>query len=93
MKDKIIKLWKSKTFRIVLLLLGALILLLAIWKVFFKSSDKTASAVYYATEQEERLSNILCRIEGVQSVTVMIAEEDGVPVSAVIAFAYRLVTS
>ena len=86
MKEKFIKLWKSKTFRIVILLLGALILLLLIWRVFFKSDSTAAGNVYSASEQEERLSLILSRIEGVENATVMIGEENGVPVSVVIVF-------
>ena len=70
---------KNKTFRIIAILVAALLLLLAVWAVFFK---KGSSGTYAPTEAEARLSILLNEIEGVQKTTVMITERDGLPVSA-----------
>lgn len=78
-------LWKNKTVRIVGIAILSLALLLAVWKVFFGKS-KPASAEYEPTADEIRLSVILSEIEGVENATVMIAERDGVPVSAIVVF-------
>lgn len=78
------ELYKNKTVRIVLLCLLALVLLLAVWKVFFRK-DVTTSG-YTPTAQESRLSILLSEIEGVKGTTVMITERDGIPVSAVVVF-------
>ena len=67
-----------------LICLVALVLLLAVWKVFFPSESKTASTS--ATEQEYRLSLILSQIEGVKEVSVMIGEEAGGATSAIVVF-------
>ena len=74
---------KNKTFRIIAILVAALLLLLAVWAVFFK---KGSSGTYAPTEAEARLSILLNEIEGVQKTTVMITERDGLPVSAVVVF-------
>ena len=84
-KENIKKFFNNKTTRIVLLLLIALLLVFAVYRVFFKSEPKT-TAVYEATELEERLSRILSKIDGVGDTTVMVSEEDGRAVSAVIVF-------
>ena len=63
----------------------ALLLLLAVWKVFFPSSS-TAASVPAATEQEARLARILSQIEGVDEVSVMIGEEAGGAISAIVVF-------
>ena len=83
-KESVKKFFSNKTTRTVLVLLAALILLFAVYKVFFPAKKKTGA--YVPTEQEERLSNILSRIDGVSDATVMIGEEEGVAVSAVIVF-------
>ena len=84
-KERIKNFFNNKTTRIVLLLLIALLLVFAVYRVFFKSGQK-ATAVYEATELEERLSRILSKIDGVGDTTVMVSEEDGRAVSAVIVF-------
>ena len=77
------KLFKSKWLRIALVCVLALLLLLAVWRVFFGTS-KSVSSTYEHTELELRLSRLLTKIEGVQDATVMIGEEGGTPKSAVI---------
>lgn len=73
----------SKTTRIVLLCLAALLLLFAIYKVFFRESDK---ADYRPTERESRLCRLLSEVEGVGNAEAYITEEEGVPVGAVVVF-------
>ena len=74
---------KSKTAKILLLCLFALLLLLAVWRVFFKDSG---SEGYQATEREKRLCLLLAEVEGVGNAKAMISEDDGVPVSAIVIF-------
>lgn len=80
---KIREIFKNKTFRLALIGAAALLLLLLIYFVFFRPS---APSAYEATEQERRLSVLLEEIEGVKSATVMITEQEGKPVSAVVIF-------
>ena len=84
-KESIKKFFNNKTARTVVILLIALLLVFAVYRVFFKS-EKTAAAVYEATALEERLSRILSKIDGVGDTSVMVQEEDGRAVSAVIVF-------
>lgn len=70
-----------------LICVAALLLLFAVWKVFFGgNSSKAASGGYKPTELETRLSQILSEIEGAGQTTVMVGEENGVPVSAIVVF-------
>ena len=79
--------FRNKTVRIVLICLAAFLLLIAVWRVFFNSSSAyTAANGYLPTDRETRISVLLSQIEGVDDATVMIAEEGGTPVSAVIVF-------
>lgn len=78
------QLFKNKTFRIVAILVCALILLILVWTVFFGGGSK--SSAYTATAEEERLARLLSEIEGIEESTVMITEREGVPVRAVIVF-------
>ena len=84
-KESIKNFFNNKTARTVMILLIALLLVFAVYRVFFKGGNKTESA-YEATELEERLSRILSKIEGVGDTSVMVSEEDGRAVSAVIVF-------
>ncbi len=85
MKERLEKLFRSKTAKILLLCALALVLLIAVWKVFFPSGE--ASAEYGATEQEARLAAVLSKIEGVKSVSVMIGNtKEGIPASAIVVF-------
>lgn len=84
-KETFKKLFANKTARIILICLVALVLLLAVWKVFFPSQS-TAASSQGATEQESRLAVILSQIEGVKDVSVMIGEDDGGAVSAIVVF-------
>ena len=85
MKEALKKLWENKTARILLIALIALALLLGCWFVFGKTED-TPTSTYAPTAQEERIGALLSEVEGVERVTVMVTEEDGVPVSAVVVF-------
>lgn len=73
------KLLRSRTARIFLLCLVALLLLLAVRQVFFPKEDGQ-------TELEARLCAILADVEGVKGARAMITEENGAPVSAVVVF-------
>ena len=84
-RESIKNFFKNKTVRTVFILLIALLLVIAVYRVFFKSEGKKVDA-YEASELEQRLSRILSSIEGVGETTVMVSEEDGRAVSAVIVF-------
>lgn len=86
MKENLKKILQNRTFRVILICAVALLLLFAVWKVFFSGEKQTASGTYQPTELERRLSMILSEIDGVGQTTVMIGEENGVPVSAIIVF-------
>ena len=86
MKESLQKLFRNKTFRMVAVCVAALLLLLAVWLVFFarEGDTKETAGGYQSTALEEKLSLLLAQIEGVGDTTVMIAEEDGVPMSAIV---------
>ena len=84
-RESVKKFFSNKTVRWVLLLLIALLLVFAVYRVFFKS-EQAPSGTYEASELEERLSRILSSIDGVGDTTVMVSEADGKAVSAVIVF-------
>ena len=88
-KERLRSLWKNRTFRIVLICVVALALLFAVWKVFFGGGSAEEASGYMATEREQRLAELLEQVEGVDTATVMIAERDGVPVSAIVVFKGR----
>ncbi len=75
---------KKRAVRIILLLVCALLLLLAAYKVF--AGGEKRQTRYVPTEREERLLILLTGIEGVKDAKVMITEEDGVAVAAIIVF-------
>lgn len=83
MKEKFLKLWNNKTVRILFICIAALFLLLAVWKVFFGGDS---ASPYSQSEEEKRLCRLLESVEGVNGATVMITEEGGCAVSAVIVF-------
>lgn len=83
-KESVKKFFNNKTARTVFVLIVALLLVFAIYRVFF--NKESSSEVYEATELEERLSKILSRIDGVGDASVMVSEEEGKAVSAVIVF-------
>ncbi len=78
-RDTFKNLFANKTFRLMLILFAALLLLLVVWKVFFGSSKISAE-----TEHEQRLAALLQTIDGVECISVLVGEENGVPVNAVI---------
>ena len=84
-KESIQKFFANKTVRLVLILLIALLLVFAVYRVFFKKEDANTN-VYEATALEERLAQILSGIDGVGNARVMVSEEDGKAVSAIIVF-------
>lgn len=83
--ESVKKFLKSKTARICLLCLAALLLLFAVWKVFFHEAKDSASS-YNPTEREARLCMLLSGVEGVGNATAMITEEDGIPTGAIVIF-------
>lgn len=78
------KLFENRTARIILLCVLALVLLIAIYEVFF-ASESTASS-YDETEAEARISSMLERVEGIDEASVMIVEEEGVTVSCIVVY-------
>ena len=84
-KESVQKFFTNKTVRTVLILLIALLLVFAVYRVFFKK-EAADTGVYEATALEERLARILSGIDGVGNATVMVSEENGKAVSAVIVF-------
>lgn len=86
MKETLKKILQNKTLRVISICVAALLLLFAVWRVFFKGSAEETAGGYVPTELESRLSKILSGIEGVGETTVMIGEENGVPVSAIVVF-------
>ena len=83
-KENLKALLRNKTVRILLVALAALLLLVAIWKVFFRTENKPTT--YQATAQEERLEQLLSQIEGVRNATVMISVSGEETVGAVVVF-------
>lgn len=81
--EKFKKLFKNKVFRMILAGVAAFLLLFAVWRVFFRKTEP-ASADYVPTDTEARLARLLEKIEGVEGATVMIGEEKGEAVSAVV---------
>ena len=80
---KIKEFFRNKTVRIICLCLMALLLLLASFSVFAGEKEESG---YVPTALEARIVDLLVKIEGVDSATVMISEEGGRAVSAVIIF-------
>ncbi len=78
------KLFENKTMRAVLFCLVALLLLFAVWRVFFAGSGEAAS--YDETEAEARISALLERVEGIEEASVMVVEEEGEAVSCIVVF-------
>ena len=85
MKEAFRKLWANRTARILVVAGAALILLLVCWLVFGRNDAQTTSGVVQ-TEQEARLAAVLAEVEGAGKVSVLIAQEAGSPVSAVVLF-------
>lgn len=79
--------WKTvmanKTVRYLAVGAAALVILIAVWAVFFQADAKSD---YTPTAEEQRLSLLLSKLEGVEDATVMISEEKGQAVGAVILF-------
>ena len=86
MKESLRKLRENKTARVLLIAAVAFVLLLGCWLVFGREQNTAPTGSYAPTEQEERIAALLSEIEGIESVNVLIAEEDGVPVSVVVVF-------
>lgn len=78
------KVLENRTARIVLFCVLALLLLAAIWRVFFAGESAVGS--YDETEKEARISAMLERVEGIEDASVMIVEEDGRAVSAIVVY-------
>lgn len=78
------KVLENRTVRIVLFCVLALLLLAAIWRVFF--AEERGPGGYAETEKEARISAMLERVEGIEDASVMIVEEDGRAVSAIVVY-------
>ena len=85
MKEAFRRLWANKTAKILLVAGAALVLLLVSWLVFGREETRATSG-FVQTEQEERLAAILSEVEDAGNVSVMITQEGGVPVSAIVMF-------
>lgn len=75
------KLFKSKTAKIIALCLLSIVLLFAIYRVFFTQEEN-----YKPTERESRLCRLLGEVEGVGAAEAYVEEEGGIPVSAIVVF-------
>ncbi len=82
--ERMKNLFQSRTFRILAVCIGAFLLLIAVWYVFFSGGKSQSTGEYKPTTLEERLGQLLEEIEGVEGASVMIGEEDGNAVSAVV---------
>ena len=82
MKD-IRALFEKRTVRILLFGAAALLLLVAIWRVFFAGE---AASGYDETQQEARISAMLERVEGIEEASVMIVEEEVEAVSCIVVY-------
>lgn len=71
---------KSGRIRDILLLSAlALLLIFAVWKIFYTDKSESVAAFSGGSESEQRLCTLLKEIDGVGNVNVMICEnEDGV---------------
>lgn len=83
MKEAIRRLFSNRTARILLVAFAALVLLIVCWFVFGTSDAQPTAA---PTEEEARLAAILSEVEDAGNVSVLITEEEGAPVSAVVMF-------
>lgn len=81
----LISIWKNKIVRIILIGLGALLLLFAVWKVFFNTGS-TAASGYAPTEQERKLVDLLTQIDGIDDASVFITLQEGNAMNAVIVY-------
>ncbi len=81
-RENIKKLLKNKTAIVIFVCIAALVLLIAVWKVFFGSTELAS----HQTEEEIRLCNLLEKIEGVNNPAVMISKSDGEITGAVVVF-------
>ncbi len=75
--------FENKTVRIIAVLLLALVLLIVVFRVFAVSDD---SGGYAPTERESRLIRLIETLDEVTEATVMVTEEEGMPVGAVVIF-------
>ncbi len=80
--DRIKNLFENKTVRVIAILILALLLLLVVFRVFAVQD----SGGYTPTEREQRLIRLIETLDEVSDATVMITEEEGAPVGAVVIF-------
>lgn len=83
MKETLKAIFGNKVFRLVLVGIAALLLLLAVWKVFFTESGGGSGL---RTEEELRVAEMIARLDGVTGATVMITSEEGAASGAVVVF-------
>ncbi len=82
--EPIKRFFSNKTVRLIAILLLTIGLLILVYFVFL--GEQKESDGYKPTEREERLLVLLTGLDGVQDAKVMITEEDGAAVGAVIIF-------
>lgn len=80
--EKLKSVLKSKSFQIVVLLLAAVLLVFVCLHVF----EKKDAGNGYATAQETRIVALLEQLDGVREASVLITEEEGEAVGAVVLF-------
>ena len=76
--------FENKHVRIILLCALALVLLIAVYEVFFAS--ESAASSYDETDTEARIASMLERVEGIDEASVMIVEEEGEAVSCIVVY-------
>lgn len=81
--EKLRRLYENKTVRIIAVLILALILLIVVFRVFAVGE---AGSDYTPTEREARLVRLIETLDEVTDATVMVTEEDGAAVGAVVIF-------
>lgn len=74
---------RKRTVRILLFGAAGLLLLGAVWRVFFSEPYPSG---YDETQAEARISAMLERVEGIEDASVMIVEEEGKPVSCIVVY-------
>ena len=81
---KLKRLYENRTVRIIAVLILALILLIVASRVF--AAGGTSGEGYAPTEREARLVRLIETLDEVTGATVMITEEEGAAVGAVVIF-------
>jgi hypothetical protein len=86
MKGKKVVFFKmnSKIKDVFIISILAIILMFAVWQVFYKETGNDANVASIGNESEKRVAQILNKIDGVGDVEVLISETEGGAVGAVV---------